>query len=331
MSTFIKFTIDKVIENPQELLDSKLDEGSELELKPVIDDIRNLNIKHPIVTLKEAPERIPSPEELLETFKECPVMWQRLSEDIKQREALIAFYEAANGKVWYRNDNWCTDASMGSWYGVTTKTAFEIRFSNRHTVKVQTVTKLELSHNNIYCGKDEDNGFISPRIGDLADLEVLNLSYNFIRGRIPEELWKLRKLCELGLHFNQLEGGISGEVGNLTNLVKLQLDHNHLTGSIPDEIGNLSNLEWLMLHVNNLDSGMYRIFGEFLKVPSRIGQLIAKKSPIPASIGSLTKLVKFYAYQNQLVGTVPAAVKDHPNFGSDDWSINPQQDGVMLD
>ena len=36
------------------------------------------------------------------------------------REALVAFYNATNGKNWRYNDNWLSDAPLGEWYGVNT-------------------------------------------------------------------------------------------------------------------------------------------------------------------------------------------------------------------
>ena len=37
--------------------------------------------------------------------------------------ALAALYEATDGPNWGRNDNWCTDAPLSEWYGVTVDTS----------------------------------------------------------------------------------------------------------------------------------------------------------------------------------------------------------------
>lgn len=236
---------------------------------------------------------------------------------------------------WRRQDNWCNKSvNLEDWHGVTTRTKYIFVARGRRLIKIQTVTRLELSYNDIRCGRLEDNGHISSRIGDLKDLEVLNLAFNFIHGRIPERLWELTNLRELYLHFNQLEGKISPKIGKLTKLTRVQLDHNHLTGVIPSTIGDLKNLEGLFLHVNNLDS--YWRYYMLLQL-QRGKELIEKRpiklprryqTPIPASIGGLTKLREFYAYQNQLYGTIPAEVKANPNYHN--WHITSQQDGVEL-
>ena len=36
----------------------------------------------------------------------------------REREALIALYNAADGPNWLVDQNWLTDAPMGEWYGV---------------------------------------------------------------------------------------------------------------------------------------------------------------------------------------------------------------------
>lgn len=318
-------------------------EGSRYGLKPIGPEPVSPP-DYPTIVVVEPWRREPTQKELLEGMKQFKerhhdakmiIPDDAVADCVKQRNAIIAFYNEANGKQWHRQDNWCNkNVNLEDWYGVKATTKCVICAPGRRPIKFQTVTCLELSHNNIYCGKLEDNGRISSRIGDLKDLEVLNLSYNFIQGRIPDRLWELTKLRELYLNFNQLEGKISPKIGNLTQLQRVQLDHNHLTGVIPDAIGNLKDLEGLFLHMNNLDSywryymllqlrkGNNTIEKRPTRLPSRY------QTPIPASFAGLKKLKEFYAYQNQLYGAIPAAVKNNPNFKC--WNINPQQDDVEL-
>lgn len=325
--------INKIITKPEEIKHFLDTEGGKYGLKPVGPEPVPLP-NYPEIIFVEPWRREPTPKELIEGVRDLN-KGHFVEDCVKQRNALIAFYNEANGKRWHRQDNWCCkNVNLEDWYGVKTKTKFIFCACGRKPIKIQTVTHLELSHNNIYCGKFEDNGRISPRLGDLKDLEVLNLGYNFIHGRIPERLWELTNLRELYLHFNQLEGNISPKIGKLTQLRRVQLDHNHLTGVIPSTIGELKHLEGLFLHFNNLDSywrvymllqlrkGKETIEKRPLKLPLRY------RTPIPASIGGLTKLREFYAYQNQLYGTIPGAVKSNPNYHN--WRIVEQQDGVKL-
>ena len=70
-------------------------------------------------------------------------------------------------------------------------------------------------------------------MGNLANLENLNLHGNLLSGKIPPELGNLTNLNALDLRNNQLSGEIPPQLGNLVNLWELYLAHNQLTGHIP--------------------------------------------------------------------------------------------------
>ena len=90
-------------------------------------------------------------------------------------------------------------------------------------------------------------GHLPPELGNLANLEVLNLQSNRLRGGIPPELGKLTNLRELVLRDNQLTGHIPPQLSGLASLEILDLGFNELTGSIPPELGKLKNLHTLRL------------------------------------------------------------------------------------
>ena len=70
-------------------------------------------------------------------------------------------------------------------------------------------------------------------------------------GSIPISLGNLSNLESLDLSFNQLSGSIPSSLGALSNLVNLWLRENQLSGSIPISLGNLSNLQVLSLSAGN--------------------------------------------------------------------------------
>ena len=92
-------------------------------------------------------------------------------------EALTALYEATDGANWANSDNWLSDAPLGKWYGVKVD-------------KSGCVTHIEL-HNNELTGK------IPPQLGDLINLQVLNIGNNQLTGDLPTELGNLSNLQEL--------------------------------------------------------------------------------------------------------------------------------------
>lgn len=147
------------------------------------------------------------------------------------RAALAALYNSADGANWGNNDNWLSDAPLGDWYGVETDDSGRI-------------ARLYL--------KDGLNGTIPPELGNLANLNHLDLHSNQLNGTIPPELGNLANLHGLDLGRNQLSGAIPAELGSLTNLTKLDLGGNRLNGTIPPALGNLVNLYELSLSGNRL-------------------------------------------------------------------------------
>ncbi|RWV95340.1 hypothetical protein BHE74_00011135 [Ensete ventricosum] len=62
------------------------------------------------------------------------------------------------------------------------------------------------------------NGTLSSKVGELAYLEVLELSGNNITGNIPVELGNLSRLTRLSLHNNRFTGEIPATLGRLPKL-----------------------------------------------------------------------------------------------------------------
>jgi len=73
-------------------------------------------------------------------------------------------------------------------------------------------------------------GIIPPELGNLINLEHLDIDRNNLGGEIPSQLGNLKKLTELDLDRNELTGSIPSEFANLTNLTQLDLRYNNLTG-----------------------------------------------------------------------------------------------------
>ncbi len=149
------------------------------------------------------------------------------------RDILIALYDATNGDNWTDNTNWCTDAPLSEWYGVT------LDYSQ------ERVQYIHLSYNNLV-------GSIPEEIGNLTELYTLDLSGNTLTGEIPSSIGNMHILGYLYLNNNQLTGSIPQEIGNLNDLRACYIYENQLMGNIPSEFGNLINLEYCYLFGNQL-------------------------------------------------------------------------------
>ncbi|CAI9304299.1 unnamed protein product [Lactuca saligna] len=111
-------------------------------------------------------------------------------------------------------------------------------------------------------GNADLSGPLVPELGQLKNLQYLELYSNNITGKIPDELGKLRQLVSLDLYLNQLEGGIPNTLGNLQKLRYLRLNNNGLMGTIPNSLTTIDKLEILDLS-NNFLNGAVPYNGSF--------------------------------------------------------------------
>ena len=215
--------------------------------------------------------------------------------NVQDSLALVDLYDSTDGSHWFRHENW-KSGPVATWVGIT--------------VKNTRVTEIVLQDNNLM-------GSIPSSIGNLTNLEYLNLFRNKLSGKIPSSIANLTNLQSLVLDANNLSGNIPSSIGNLINLKILSLDGNKLSGKIPSSIGNLTNLQALDLPGNQLS-------GSF---PSSIGNLINLQyihlehgnhlsGDIPSSIGNLTNLLTLDLENNQLSGSIPSTIGNLANLRS---------------
>ena len=155
-----------------------------------------------------------------------------VAQEVPDRAALVALYNATDGQNWFYSDNWLTNAPLRDWYGVRADGQDQI-------------VALNLSRNNL-------TGPIPPELGNLANLTSLALFDNDLTGPIPPELGNLGNLTWLSLYENDLTGPIPPELGNLGNLTWLSLADNDLTGSIPRSLLQLDRLATLSIGSTDL-------------------------------------------------------------------------------
>jgi len=151
--------------------------------------------------------------------------------DINDSLALVAIYNATNGDNWRNNTNWLV-GPVSTWAGIT--------------IENGRVKELDLHYNYL-------SGNIPQEIGNLLELNTLNLSGNEFSGSMPAEIGNLTKLTRLELSGNNLSDDIPAEIGNLSTLTWLDLSNNQLQGSVPVELNLLTLIKYLYLSRNQLN------------------------------------------------------------------------------
>ncbi|XP_017221821.1 MDIS1-interacting receptor like kinase 2-like [Daucus carota subsp. sativus] len=83
------------------------------------------------------------------------------------------------------------------------------------------------------------SGKLPSSLGNLTNLNLLDISYNHLSATLPSSLSNITNLERLDVSHNNLSGRLPSLLGNLTNLERLDVSQNHLTGFIPSKLGNL--------------------------------------------------------------------------------------------
>lgn len=175
--------------------------------------------------------------------------------DTLERYILVLLYFATHGADWESCSTtdlncfkrWLSDDHHCDWLGVSctdAKRVAKVVMKDNglagplpsEMFELPYLVQLSLDHNQI-------NGTISSNIGNLEQLQILELDDNLMSGLLPQTLYSISSLKALDLNNNTFVGGISSHIGNLTELMVLQLENNYLTDPLPvDELSQLEKL-----------------------------------------------------------------------------------------
>ncbi|KAH7568170.1 hypothetical protein ACOSP7_009377 [Xanthoceras sorbifolium] len=172
---------------------------------------------------------------------------------------------------------------------------------------------LDLSYNSL-------SGKIGLELDQLDSLKSLHLSRNHFDGSIPTNLGKAKALEQLDLSVNNFQGSIPEQLADYGNLTHIDLSFNNLSGFIPGRIGELSKLEVLILSSNNLNGGIPANFSKL----ATLSRFAANQNHFSGSIpGELTRYLKILDLSyNKLTGSIPPDLLSQPNLQMVDMSFN---------
>ncbi|XP_020205725.1 receptor like protein 21-like [Cajanus cajan] len=149
-------------------------------------------------------------------------------------------------------------------------------------------------------------GNFPASLGDMKQLNNLDLSHNNLSGHIPQEFGKgSNDLRFLKLSNNNLHGPFLPSGSNFTKLLSLHQANNNFKGNIPDGIMNSIELRMLDLSNNQLHGEIPSWIGSFQNLTFLILSQNSLEGPIPMGFCKLTKLAYVDISQNNFNGTLP--------------------------
>jgi len=112
----------------------------------------------------------------------------------REREALIALYNSANGDEWTDNGGWKTEPLHADGFAApgTERTCKGVSVGENNGVK-----EIVLNNNNL-------RGVLPPQLGNLTKLTLLRINHNNLTGEIPTTLTSLTALTQTDIGYNAL-------------------------------------------------------------------------------------------------------------------------------
>lgn len=243
-----------------------------------------------------------------------------------EREALIALYNAAGGKDWINQDNWCSDKPVSEWTGVEVN-------------EIGMVIAL-------YGSGNSYNGYIPKEIANLKYLRNLAIGGG---GKLDvEESFKsistLSNLRSLSIDYTPLDMDISTiDFSALKNLEHFSAIRSQLYGKLPESMKQLTKIREICISDNRNvkeDGNYYGIDGEiasFFPYWPYLERFEASscmlRGPLPEiSVEQGKNLKTFFVDDNALTGSIPEShvrildnmvvIQNDSNFGWNRFGYN---------
>ncbi|KAL3719870.1 hypothetical protein ACJRO7_004798 [Eucalyptus globulus] len=145
----------------------------------------------------------------------------------------------------------------------------------------------------------------------VSELQLLNMN---LSGTLSPELGRLSKMIILDFMWNNITGSIPKEIGNITSLFLLLLNGNHLTGPLPDELGYFPKLDRIQIDQNQISGPIPKSFANLNKTKHFHMNNNSLSGQIPPELSRLPSLVHFLVDNNNLSGYLPPEFSELPNL-----------------
>ncbi|ERN17830.1 hypothetical protein AMTR_s00047p00184850 [Amborella trichopoda] len=174
-------------------------------------------------------------------------------------------------------------------------------------MEIGNLTNLEF----LEISSNELNGSLPSSIGNLSKLVYLNLYGNHLTSSLPPKLWNLETIQLLDAGSNNFQGNESENSRNCMNMSHLKFlnQANRFSSSIPKNIGQvMPNLQWLNVPNSGITGSIPNFIGDFVNLS--VVDLVGNKlmGPIP-TMGNLMDLQYLNLSNNTLSGYIPPSLR----------------------
>ncbi|KAK9725010.1 hypothetical protein RND81_05G115400 [Saponaria officinalis] len=175
----------------------------------------------------------------------------------------------------------------------------------------KSIVNLSSILTDLWIGGNKIRGVFPEGLGNLVNLEYLDVGDNDLTGKFPIDFGNLQYLGLMNFSSNALTGSIPDIYGNLTRLSKVDLGGNKLEGIIPPSLGRCQYLLYLNLSHNLLDGTLPKeLLGGSAKFVELDLHQNTLQGSIPLEISMQINLVNFDVSENKLSGELPSGLGD---------------------
>ena len=165
---------------------------------------------------------------------------------------------------------------------------------------------LEISLIQFRVNDNKLTGPISREIGNLENLDALDLGSNQISGNVPPEILGCRNLTNLDLHSNLITENFPGELSRLVLLQFVDFSDNLIEGTWPLHVLP-RHIVFFSISRNNLSGEIASLFCN-LNLINYLDFSHNHFRMIPLCLGNISDLINLDLRNNNLHGTIPKFV-----------------------
>jgi Leucine-rich repeat (LRR) protein len=191
------------------------------------------------------------------------------------------------------------------------KNRFEGNVDDEFLQDMENLVQVDISSNDL-GGQD-----LPLHLFQHSSLQVLDLSDNSIMGTIPLfNILDNTAMQYLGLSDNILTGSLPESIVKLKSLRHLDVTGNDLIGTMPASLAGMPKLTYVFLSENGFDKGpIPDFFGDMKQLRELSLSGTQRTGALPSEwLGELNHLVLFDVSYNEMTGSIPSVIWEHPNL-----------------